>query len=302
MKRVRVLLSVMLILLLSGCGSGQVSSQAEDTSDAGEQGVSYTSWEDAPTNEYEREVVTVDCDRQTVWGVAYVPKLDREKYPLVVCAHGLGGSYKSCVGYARLLAMHGVAAYCFDFRGGGGTHSDGDSTDMTLMTEVTDVQAVLAAARQWDFVDPDRVVLLGKSHGGAASAIAAARRPNDVCGLILIYPGFMIHDAIHEMYGSLDEVPDTFTFKGHKVGRAYAEAVWDYDVYGEIGSYAKPVLLMHGDQDKIVPVSYSDRAAQAYLDADYFVIAGAGHGFKDEQNEEAQRHVLDYLNRLGIFR
>jgi pimeloyl-ACP methyl ester carboxylesterase len=123
-----------------------------------------------------------------------------------------------------------------------------------------------------------------------------------VCGLILIYPGFMLHDAVHEMYGSLDEVPDTFTFKGHKVGRAYAEAVWDYDVYGEIGSYAKPVLLMHGDQDKIVPVSYSDRAAQAYLDADYFVIAGAGHGFKDEQNEEAQRHVLDYLNRLGIFR
>ena len=302
MKRARVFLSVMLVLLLSACGSGQVSSRNEDASSTMEQqAVSYASWEDVPASEYEREIVTVDCDGQTIWGVAYVPKLDKERYPLVVCAHGLGGSYKSCVGYARLMASHGIAAYCFEFRCGG-KHSDGDTTDMTLMTEVADVQAVVAAARQWDFVDPGRVVLLGKSHGGAASAVAAARNPGDVYGLILFYPGFMLRDAIHEMYGSLDEVPDTFVFKGHEVGKAYAEAVWDYDVYGEIGNYAKPVLLMHGNKDKVVPVSHSDRAAQVYPDVDYFVIDGAGHGFTGERNEEAQQHVLDYLNRIGIFR
>jgi pimeloyl-ACP methyl ester carboxylesterase len=222
--------------------------------------------------------------------------------PLAILSHGLGGSYSSCLAEAEQYASHGVAAYAFDFRGGGGSMSDGSTTQMSVMTEVSDLEAVLAAAKSWDFVDADRIILNGFSQGGIVSAITAARHVDEVSGLVLCYPAFVVHDDIHREFSALDEVPDEFYYKWIYSGRAYVADMWDYDVYAEIGNYTKPVLLMHGDQDKIVPVSYSDRAAQAYLDADYFVIAGAGHGFKDEQNEEAQRHVLDYLNRLGIFR
>jgi hypothetical protein len=135
----------------------------------------YTSWEDMPVNEYGEETITVDYNGQTIWGVAFIPELDREKYPLVICSHGLGGSYTSCMEYAELLASHGLATYCFDFRGGGGTRSDGKTTEMSLITEATDIQTIIAAAKQWDFVDPDMIILLGESQGGAASAIAAAR-------------------------------------------------------------------------------------------------------------------------------
>ena len=93
----------------------------------------YTSWEDMPVNEYGEETITVDYNGQTIWGVAFIPELDREKYPLVICSHGLGGSYTSCMEYAELLASHGLATYCFDFRGGGGTHSDGKTTEMSLI-------------------------------------------------------------------------------------------------------------------------------------------------------------------------
>ena len=40
-------------------------------------------------------------------------------------------------------------------------------------------------------------------------------------------------------------------------GRIYVADMWDYDVYAEIGNYTKPVLLMHGDRDGIVPISYA---------------------------------------------
>ena len=165
----------------------------------------YTSWEDMPVNEYGEETITVDYNGQTIWGVAFIPELDREKYPLVICSHGLGGSYTSCMEYAELLASHGLATYCFDFRGGGGTHSDGKTTEMSLITEAADIQTIISAAEQWDFVDPDKIILLGESQGGAASAIAAARAVDDVNGLILCYPALLVHDAVHEQFDSLDD-------------------------------------------------------------------------------------------------
>ena len=77
--------------------------------------------------------------------------------------------------YAELMASHGLAVYCFDFCGSGGFHSDGKMTEMSLITEATDVGTVLQAAKEWDFVDPDKIILLGECQGGAASAIVADR-------------------------------------------------------------------------------------------------------------------------------
>ena len=259
----------------------------------------YTSWEDMPVNEYGEETITVDYNGQTIWGVAFIPELDREKYPLVICSHGLGGSYTSCMEYAELLASHGLATYCFDFRGGGGTRSDGKTTEMSLITEAADIQTIIAAAKQWDFVDPDMIILLGESQGGAASAIAAARSIDDVNGLILCYPALLVHDAVHEQFDSLDEVPDTFYFNWINAGRPYAADVWDYDIYSEIGNYAKPVLLMHGDRDGIVPISYAEHAAEVYPDVDYYVISGGGHGFYGNALEDAFSHIFEYLQKIA---
>lgn len=197
--------------------------------------------------------------------------------------------------------IYGIAAYCFDFRGGGGTMSDGDTTEMSVMTEVSDLEVILKAAAGWDFVDVDKMVLLGTSQGGIASAIAAARHADKVSGLVLMYPAFLVSDAIHEQFDSLDEVPDTFYFNWITAGRPYAEDMWDYDVYAEIGNYTEKVLLMHGDRDGIVPISYSERAAAVYEDVDYFVIDGAGHGFSGSEFEEAVRYIFDYLQEIQVI-
>lgn len=312
LKRALVPLLPILALALTACGATQAPPQAggapaQETGSTPaenattEHAAPYFAWEDVPMSGYREEAITVGHEGQRIWGVAFVPETGMDRYPLVICSHGLGASYTSCMEYAELLASHGLATYCFDFRGGGGTRSDGSTTEMSLITEATDVQAVVAAAKQWDFVDPNMIILLGESQGGAASAIAAARSTDDVAGLILCYPAFLVHDAVHEQFGSLDEVPDTFYFNWIHAGRAYAADVWDYDVYGEIGNYSKPVLLMHGDRDAIVPISYSERAAEVYPDVEYHVIDGGGHGFYGRPLDDAEQHILDYLQILGIY-
>ena len=254
--------------------------------------------ENPPAYTYRQQETLLDNQGQRIYGIVYIPDTEKTKVPLVICAHGLGGSYCTNMAYAEQLASHGIAAYCFDFRGGGGTMSDGDTTEMSVMTEVSDLEVILEAAAGWDFVDTEKIVLLGTSQGGIASAIAAARHADEVSGLVLMYPAFLVSDAIHEQFDSLEDVPDTFRFNWITAGRPYAEDMWDYDVYAEIGNYTEKVLLMHGDRDGIVPISYSERAAEVYADVDYFVINGAGHGFSGSAFEEAVGHIFDYLQEV----
>lgn len=254
-----------------------------------------------PSYEYEQREIEVLNQGQRIYGIAYIPKTENETVPLVICAHGLGGSYQSNLAYAEQLASHGLAAYCFDFRGGGGSRSEGSTTEMSVMTEVSDLEAILDAAREWEFTDAEQIVLLGTSQGGIVSAIAAARHPENVAGLILMYPAFVVSDDIHERFASLDEVPETFQFNWITAGRPYVEDMWDYNVYDEIGNYTDKVLLLHGNADGIVPISYSDRAAEVYQDVDYYVIEGAGHGFSGNAFDEAVEHVFDYLQGIDVI-
>lgn len=219
----------------------------------------------------------------------------------MICAHGLGGSYQSNAAYAEQLASHGIAAYCFDFRGGGGSRSDGDTTEMSVMTEVSDLEVIMEAAPGWEFVDENKIVLLGTSQGGITSAIAAARHTDKISGLVLMYPAFLVGDVVHERFDSLEEVPDRFHFNWIMAGRPYVEDMWDYDVYAEIGNYTGRVLLLHGSADNIVPVSYSDRVAEIYKDVEYDVIDGAGHGFHGDAFDEAVRYVFRYLQEIQII-
>lgn len=264
------------------------------------EGAQVVGLENLPTYPYSTQEIEVMNSGQRIYGVAYVPNI-AGKLPLAICSHGLGGNYRSCAAYAEQLASHGIAAYCFDFRGGGGNRSDGSTTEMSVMTEVSDVEAILTAAKDWDFVDKEKILLLGASQGGIVSAIAAARHTEEVKGLILCYPAFLVHDAVRQQFASLDDVPATYRFNWITAGRPYAADMWDYDVYTEIGNYSDKVLLLHGSADSIVPISYAERAADTYGDVDYFVIDGAGHGFSGSAFAEAIRHIFDYVQEIGIL-
>lgn len=305
-----IVLGILMVLGMTACASrAQRPNNPQDTSTSQDEtteadmkkNMAYAAWSEVPENDYREETITVEYNGQKIWGIAFIPELDQEIFPLVICSHGLGGNYRSCMEYAELLASHGMAAYCFDFRGGGGTRSDGEMTEMSLITEATDILTVIEAAKGWTFVDPGKIILLGESQGGAASAIAAAKNPDDVNGLILCYPALLVHDAVHEYFDSLDEVPDSYFFEWLTVGRPYAADVWDYDVYSEIGNYTKSVLLMHGNRDGIVPISYAERAAEVYPDVSYYVISGGGHGFYGNALETAKGHILQYLQQINVL-
>ena len=249
--------------------------------------------------EYRAKEILLQNHNQKIYGVAYVPDVER-RVPLIICSHGLGGSYTNELAYAEEFASHGLAVYCFDFRGGGGRKSEGSTTQMSVMTEVSDLEVVLEAAKKWDFADSSKIVLLGDSQGGIVSAITAARHTEEIAGLILNFPAFLVSDAVRNYFPSKEDIEDTYYFEWIMVGRAYAEDMWDYDVYSEIGNYDRKVLLLHGNRDGIVDISYSEKAAAVYPDCDFHVINGGGHGFYGKSWDEALQLTWDYLKEIGI--
>lgn len=118
--------------------------------------------------------------------------------------------------------------------------------------------------RRRDDVDRDNLFLLGTSQGGAVSAITAAAHPDAVRGVMLLYPAFVLVDQIQGRFRRTQDIPDAYDLLWMTVGRAYAEKLLDYDIYEAISAYDREVLLIHGDADDIVPLSYSERAADAY--------------------------------------
>ncbi len=257
-----------------------------------------------PENGYSYTTKEIRCQngKNSIYGIAYIPDTGSRKLPLVIFSHELGCSHTNGIPYAERLAENGYAAYIFDFCGGSvgrENKSDGKNTEMSVMTEVSDIEAVIEAAAAWDFVDPDRIVLLGASQGGTATALAACRNEDKVAGMIMMYPALCLFSDVHAMFGdSIENVPDEFYMLGGyiRVGKNYATDAWDVDVYDELSRYGKKVLLLHGDRDNVVNISYSDRAATVIPDCEYTVIEGAGHGFANASFEEAMALILRYLD------
>ena len=59
---------------------------------------------------------------------------------------------------------------------------------------------------------------------------------------------------------------------------------------------ANDVLILHGDADNIVPLSYSEKALEVYSSARLEVFPGAGHGFYEEDAKRAIELITEYLD------
>ena len=189
----------------------------------------------------------------------------------------------------------GFAAYCFDFCGGsapgrGGT-SDGATTDMSVLTEVKDLEAVIAYARSLPYTG-DTLLLLGCSQGGFVSGLVAAKSEMKVDKLVMFYPALCIPDDARAGEMRLAQfdpknIPDIIACGNMMLGSCYVTDVIDMDVYAEITPYNGPVLIVHGTADAIVSVDYAHKATAAYEAAvagraTLRIIEGGGHGFSPE--------------------
>lgn len=212
-----------------------------------------------------------------IFAQAFVPQTEG-KLPVVIMSHGYNCTLESVLDYAEGLAAHGFITVAFDFCGGSlRSKSEGSSLQMSLKTEVADLMAVVAAAKEIPAADENRIYLYGESQGGCVSALAAGEHPELFAGIVLMYPALCIPDDWRRI--TADGTPDTFEIFGMTLSRKFADEIPREDIYSLISRFEKPVLILQGDRDDIVDISYSERAQKAYKNAQLAVYSGEGHGF-----------------------
>ncbi len=256
---------------------------------------------------------TFECKREglTIRGTEYRPAGDN--LPIAIVCHGFMAWQDSVKHYASLLAELGYASYCFDFNGGSAmkSKSEGQTMDMSVLTEVKDLEAVIEHLRTLPYVNANEIFLMGCSQGGFVSALVAAKNKYPIQKLCLFYPAFCIPDdarAGKMMAAKFDpaNVPEKLNCGPMKLGKQYVTDVINIDPFQEIKSYNGQVCIVHGTADKIVSIDYAKRAKEAYKSTKsegieeekrvrLHIIEGGGHAFSKKHDLIAMDKIREYI-------
>src|SRR5580692_7745996 len=195
----------------------------------------------------------------------FLPAANGQRFPAVIGLHGSGGGHASMSDSAGLLAEQGFAVYVLHyFDGTGTTQIDGLQT-IFLHFPVwmkTLWDAVSFVARQPQ-VDSERIGLLGFSLG-AYLALSASAIDSRI-------------KAVFEFFGGMPKEMRFFTRR------------------------LCPVLILHGDQDKTVPLEEAYHLQQMLekkqIAYEMQIYPGAGHGFSGEIWRDAGLRTLAFLEK-----
>ena len=252
------------------------------------------------------------CQRDglTIRGTEYRPEGDC--LPVAVVSHGFMAFQDTVRQYAVVLAEMGYVSYCFDFCGGCVIKgkSDGSTAEMSILTEVKDLEAVIRYARGREYSNPEEILLMGCSQGGFVSAIAASKLNGIISKLVMFYPALCIPDdarAGKMMFAKFDpgNIPDIIRCGPMKLGKCYVRDVIGMDPYQEIQDFSGDILIVHGTKDKIVNMEYSKRAYEMYSEnrgrndgagtVSFFPLDGGRHGFSKRHDRAAIGYLKQFL-------
>lgn len=240
------------------------------------------------------EGVTAGRARPTVVLIAGAGPVDRDGFTLRT-ARGHNDAFRTISG--RLTA-HGLAVARFDKVGTG--RSTGDyRTTATTASLAADVAALVHALRDEPGVDPDRILLVGHSEGGAIAGIVAAGDPR-IAGVALLaapaWDGRRIMDYQFRFAALRQHRRISYTsaelLEARLIGDASVRLTSEswypfflaYDPLPPFRRLAMPVLIVQGERDEVVLAAQADELAAAIRhggnpDVSLFVLPDHGHAF-----------------------
>jgi len=217
----------------------------------------------------------------------------------VIMSHGMEGSKdgQKWLLLASKLYKEGFAYLRFNYRGcGTGIEaSQGRLEDTTLSSRIRDYRAAI------DFVsatavDTDRLAVVGSSLGGTVAIAACDSRIKAMVTLATPCNFRIPPDDMYKVYQGewLFELPS-----GRKIKKEFFNDISKYDVCSAVEKIRCPLLVIHGDADKMIP---SEDAHCIYERANepkrLEVIKGGNHSFDNPEHIELiVRLTLDWFKQ-----
>lgn len=213
--------------------------------------------------------------------------------------HGLGSTRQSLLLQAAFLYRQGFGALLLDQR----AHGESGGTVSTLgHLELGDASVMLDYLLARPEVNPKKVGIVGESMGAVVGLLLASHRPDDVRAVVAQSPYASVEGVIQETAEreagllSLTYVPFTRMLVQNQTGTDLSAIAPLQQVYWIA---PRAVLLLHGDSDRLVDPSNSQRLYDAARDPRELVFfASGGHGGLLEADPALWgRRVTGFLRR-----
>jgi pimeloyl-ACP methyl ester carboxylesterase len=308
-----LVVTMIISTMLVGCNN-PASTSANANNENKDKNISTTDFSGKTSENENDKTANKDIDFEcksndlTIRGSIRLPsdfdKNNSKKYPVIIMSHGILGDRNQgelFSGLADKLEDKGVVTVRFDFDGYG--NSDGKLVDNSIKTEVNDLKSVIQYVKTLDYIDTKQLNLVGFSMGGAATSIVAGELKDEIANVVLWAPAAVLvddcaagrlMDATVDVNNLPDEIPvmgGQFTF-----GKAFFKDAIGLDIYGEAKQYTGPVLILQGNADKIVPMSYSEKYNQNYANSKLVVIDKGEHVFSGDPLKQVIKLTVDFFN------
>jgi pimeloyl-ACP methyl ester carboxylesterase len=240
---------------------------------------------------YRRFRLEVDGTRLAAW---HVPCAGSRRG--VVLCHGHNNCRSQLMSLVRPLHEAGFHVLLFDHRTMG---LSGGSHCTYGYTEHRDVLAAADWLREEAAVE--QVGLVGLSMGGACVLLAAAADPR--IGAVVTECAFArLEEMVEQRFYALPE-----SWRG-PIGRSIRQwcEQWAGEVIAEVdperalrGWEPRPLLLIHGEDDRLIPVEHAHRlAAAAGETAELWLVPGANHvGCHGKAGDAYTERVVSFLRQ-----
>lgn len=198
------------------------------------------------------EFVSSDHPHTMLRGVFLKP--DKPVGTVIVC-HGVGANHSDIEVIHQVVYEAGFQVFTFDFRGHG--LSEGHTITYGL-NERSDVLGAYNACLSRNDVHPGRLFALGVSMGGASLTLALPEMP--------LVRAAVLDSAFADLTLMVEHqfrfLPQSLRTIVTQVARAFSwiETGADINQLAPVRAIAKvdlPVLIIHGDADRIVPVEHA---------------------------------------------
>ncbi len=256
MKRLSMLLSPVCLLLCAGCAARAFYCPERPLRGSPKDfGLAY---ERVAFKSY-------DGTKLTGW---FVPAKGRAA-GTVVHFHGNAENMGAHFGYVAWIPKAGLNLFTFDYRGYG--DSEGEASRWGVYE---DSVAAVDYVRSRPDVDPNRLILFGQSLGGSIALGACGyEQLKGVCGVAAESPFYSYRLVIQDR---LRETIVLWPFSGMLAWLMIDDRYSPNRAMADVPPL--PILLLHGTDDRVVPIKHSERLAElAAGEAELWRVEGARH-------------------------
>ena len=198
-----------------------------------------------------------------------------DQIPTLIMAHGNGELIDIWIEPMQALRKQGFGVLLIEYPGYG--RSAGKPS-------LESINETMLLGYDWlvdrPEVDPERIVLFGRSIGGGAISLLADQRPS---AALILFSTFQNITSLASAYF----VPTILVRD-------------PFDNLSVVENYTNPVLVLHGDQDERIPYVHGQALSDAAPDGELITLH-CGHNNCVDDWHKFWQEMIPFLTRAGVF-